>query len=374
MLARLRGTFSGGRGDADLAEELESHIEMQTEDNIRAGMSPAEARRAAVLKFGGVESIKESYRDQRGVPLFESVLFDLRYAVRQLRRGPGFPAAALVAIALGTGANTAIFSLLNTTILKPPPIADPDQLVVLARTFGSDNAETGGTTSASPALFVHWRAQTSVLEDVSAFQNAPMNYTGGDVAELLYSMQASAGFFRAFRLPVLHGRTFMPEEDLPNGPRVAVLNKPFWQRRFGGSPGVIGKTVSLNGEPYTIIGVVDEIPGFFGAYFDLNTTDVYVPFQIDPHSSEIGNTFHVAARLTPGVTREQAAKRVQASAGEFRSKYPKAMGPKDSFAFKSLPELISGPDDGPWLLLLVAAVAMVLLIACANVANLLLVR
>jgi predicted permease len=374
MLSRMRGTFSGGRGDADLAEELESHIEMQTEDNVRAGMNPAEARRAAVLKFGAVESVKESYRDQRGVPLFESLWFDVRYASRQLRRAPGFTLAALVAIALGTGANTAIFSLLNTMMLKPPPISDPDRLVVLARTFGSDNGETGGTTSASPAVFIHWRAQTSVLEDVSAFQNAAMNYTGGDAAELLYSMQASEGFFRAFRLPILHGRTFTPEEDLPNGLRVAVLNKPLWQRRFASSPDAIGKTVSLNGESYTIIGVVDETPGFFGAYFDLNSTDVYVPFRIDPHSSEIGNTFHVAGRLKPGVTREQALERLQASADEFRSKFPRAMGPKDSFALKSLPDLISGPDDRAWILLLVGAVAMVLLIACANVANLLLVR
>jgi predicted permease len=374
IISRLGGAFSRGRGDSDLAEELESHIQMQTDDNIRLGMTPEEARRAAVLKFGGLESVKESYRDQRGVPFVESVLFDLRYAVRQLRRTPGFTLTALIAIALGTGANTAIFSLVDTVMLKPPPVPDPDRLVVLTRTFLSDTGENSENTHASPAVFMHWRGQSSELEDVSAFMGSAMNYTGGETVELWHTTRASVDTFRAFRMPILHGRTFTAEEDLPNGNHVAVLNKGIWQRRFASDPTVVGKTISLNGEPYTVIGIVEEIPGFLAGYFEYSTTDVYVPFQLDPNTNDTGNTFSVVARLKAGVTLEQARERLRASVEAFRNKFPKEINPKASFSAKPLREVLSSPDDGPWLGVLISAVVMVLLIACANVANLLLVR
>jgi putative ABC transport system permease protein len=374
IISRLRGAFSRGLRDSDLAEELESHIQMQTDDNIRLGMTPEEARRAAVLKFGGLESVKETYRDQRGVPFIESVLFDLRYAARQLRRTPGFTLTALLAIALGTGANTAIFSLVDTVMLKPPPVPDPDRLVVLTRTNLSDTGESTENNSASPAAFMHWRAQSSVLEEVSAFMGTAMNYTGAETVELWHAMRASGNTFRAFRMPILHGRTFNAEEDLPNGNHVAVLTKGVWQRRFASDPSAVGKTISLNGEPYTVIGIVEEIPGFFAGYFDYSTTDVYVPFQLDPNTTDTANTFSVVARLKAGVTLEQARERLRASADAFRNKFPKETGPKASFSAKPLREILSSPDDGPWLGVLISAVVMVLLIACANVANLLLVR
>lgn len=205
---RLHGAMFGRRQDSDLAEELEMHIEMQTEDNIRAGMSPDEARRSAVLKFGGIEAVKESYRDQRGVPFLESVVADIRYAVRQLRRTPGFTVIAVIAIAMGIGANTAIFSVINTILLKPLPIPDPDRFVILATTSLADNGERSDSTSASPAEFVHWRAQSDVLDDVSAFVWAGVNYTGGDAVELWQGRRASSDIFRAFGTPILHGRGF----------------------------------------------------------------------------------------------------------------------------------------------------------------------
>jgi predicted permease len=374
ILSRLSGAFSRGRSDSDMAEELESHIQMQTDDNIRLGMTPVEARRAAVLKFGGLESVKQTYREQRGLPFIESVLSDIRYAIRQLRRTPGFTLTAVLAIALGTGANTAIFSLVDTILLKPLPVSDPDRLVVLTRTFVSDTGENSDKTSASPAVFMHWRAQSSVLEEVSAFSGTAMNYTGGETVELWHATRASVDTFHAFRMPILYGRTFSPEEDLPNGNRVAVLNKGIWQRRFASDPVIVGKTISLNGEPYAVIGIVDEVPGFLSAYFDYPTTDVYVPFQIDPNTTDTGNTFSVVARLKAGVTLEQARERVRASADEFRKKFPKELRAKAGLSAKPLRQIIASPDDGPFWGVMVGAVVMVLLIACANVANLLLVR
>src|SRR5215471_983618 len=183
-IQRLSGAWSGGRLDSDLAEELQLHIDMQTEDNIRSGMTPLDARRAARLKFGAMESIKESYRDQRGAPLLESIFADLRYAARQLRQAPGFTAAAVLTIALGIGANTAMFSVLDTMLWKPLPISEPDRLVVLDRIHLSDEGGRNKNASASPAEFAYWRTQSSALEEVAAFLRTEFNYTGGDVAEV----------------------------------------------------------------------------------------------------------------------------------------------------------------------------------------------
>src|SRR5215831_8739195 len=247
LLSRLSGVFTGNRHDADLADELEMHVEMQTEDNIRAGMSPDEARRAARMKFGGMEAVKESYRDQRGLPFIESVIADLRYATRQLRRTPGFTITAVATIALGIGTTTAIFSVMNTTLWKPLPIPEPDRLVVLTRTFMSDDGESGSSPSASPAEFAYLRNQSSALEDIAAFSGIGFNFSG-DVVELWHGLRASADLFHAFRLPVIKGRTFTLEEDRPNGPRVAVIGNGLWNRRFADDPNIVGKTISLSGE------------------------------------------------------------------------------------------------------------------------------
>src|SRR5689334_9585976 len=183
-IQRLSGAWSGGRRDSDLAEELQLHIDMQTEDNVRSGMTPEDARREARLKFGAMESIKESYRDQRGAPLLEGIVADLRYAARQLRRTPGFTAAAVLTIALGIGANTAMFSVLDTVLWKPLPIPEPDRFVVLTRIAPSEEGGRNKIAAASPAEFAYWQTQSNALEDVAAFLQTEFNYTGDDVAEV----------------------------------------------------------------------------------------------------------------------------------------------------------------------------------------------
>jgi len=374
-IQRLSGALSGGRRDSDLAEELQLHIAMQTEDNIRSGMTPEDARRAARLKFGAMESIKESYRDQCGAPFLESIVADLRYATRQLRRTRGFTAAAILTIALGIGANTAMFSVLDTTLWKPLPIPEPDRFVVLTRIALSEEGGQNKVAAASPAAFAHWQTQTNALEDVAAFLPTEFNYTGGDVAEVWRGQRVSKDLFRALRLRVLKGQTFTAEEDRPNGPRVAVISNALWSRRFAGDPEITGKTISMGGESYTVIGVVEDSQGVLEMSKAL--TDVYVPFQLDPNSPELGQTFTVVARLKAGVTLQQAREQLRSSTAAFRTKFPKAVKPKDVFSVEPYKDLFVGlddADDNSQTYTILGAVFMVLLIACVNVANLLLVR
>jgi putative ABC transport system permease protein len=295
---------------------------------------------------------------------------DVTHSSRMFRKSPGFTITALAALALGIGATTAIFSVVNAILLKPMPVFDPDRFVMLENTYVSDKGVAGSGPAASPAKFAHWRAQSSVLQDVSAFRTGVMNYTGGEVAEQLRSMQMSADSFKAWGLPILRGRGFTQEEDLPNGPHVALISQDVWARRFASDPQILGKTISLSGDPYSVIGVVASNPAAleFGP-----PTEVYVPFQLDPNTTDQGHYFQVVARLKPEVSVEQAKARLKASAGEYRARFPNAIGPKDGFSVTPFREAVVG-DIRPVLLVLLGAVILVLLIACANVANLLLVR
>src|SRR3954471_16015143 len=183
--------------------------------------------------------------------MLEALGKDLRYAFRIFSQSPGFAAAAVAALALGIGANTAIFSVVNAVMLKPVAFQDPDRIVMFMNT-----SPQGSGPAASPAKFQHYREQTSVVQDVAAFRTGVVNYTGGSFPEQLRSGQVSADFFRLLGAPVLRGRTFSADEDLPNGPKVVVLSAQLWERRFRNDPDVIGRTISLGGEPYSVIGVL----------------------------------------------------------------------------------------------------------------------
>lgn len=364
---RLLGLAAKPRRERELSDEIAAHIAMLTEDNLRAGMTPEQAQREARLTFGGFEATKESYRDQRGLPWIESLFTDFRYALRGLRKSKGFALTAVAVLALGIGSTTAIFSIVNQLLLKPLPIPDPDRLVALVEgPAGSRNM------SSSPAMFAHWRAQSTVLMDVSAFvgDDTAMNYTGGQVVEQWRSQRASADFFDCVGFHVLYGRTFTQDEDVPNAPRVVVLDEGLWRRRFSGDPGIVGKAVSLNGVPNTVVGVVATPAGIreFGT-----PPEVYVPMRLDPASHDLGGYFNAMARLKPGVTLAQAKARVQASAGEYRAKYPGYLGQQETLSLMPLSEMLTGYFR-PVLGVLLGSVGLVLLIACANVANLMLVR
>ena len=294
----------------------------------------------------------------------------VKYSIRLFLQNPGFTITAVAALALGIGATIAIFSIVNTVLLKPLPVSDPNRLVMLVTTGVSDTGESESDIDASPAKFAHWRAQSSVLQEVSALLAGVVNYTGGDAVEQWRSLQVSVDFFRCWGLKMVRGRTFTREEDSPNGPSAIVISEGLWARRFASDPQILGKTISLDGEPHVVIGILPETVALreFGP-----PPEVFVPFQLDPDSRGQGNYFKVAARLKPGVTLAQAKERLQASVAEFRTKFPETSGEKGGFTVTPLREALVG-DIRPLLLILLSAVGLVLLIACANVANLLLVR
>jgi putative ABC transport system permease protein len=289
---------------------------------------------------------------------------DLRFALRSLAKTPGFTATAIVILAVGIGANTAIFSVVNTILLKPLSYPEPRSLVQLM------NVDPQGTdAAASVPKFNIWRQQTAIFQHVAAYDQggAGLNLTGGDNPEQVQGVHVTADYFALFGAPMLAGRSFTAAEDSPNGGHIVVLSYGLWQRRFGGRPNIVGTNIQLDGEPYEIVGItgrnfVTEAGG-----------DLWLPYQFDFNSQDLANYFVVAARLKPGITPQMANAQMKLAADEYRRTYPTFFGPQSGFGVIPLQESIIG-DTRSSLLVLLGAVSFVLLIACANVGNLLLIR
>jgi putative ABC transport system permease protein len=290
-------------------------------------------------------------------------LSDLRYSFRMFVASPAFTVTAIAALALGIGANTAIFTVVNAVLLKPLTYPEPDRMVQFMNTSPDGNAPV-----ASPVNFNTWRAQTSVFQDVTAYDfGGPGFNLTGLVPEQVHGIHASEAYFRLFGAPVVLGRTFTPQEDSPNGGHVVVIGYGFWQRKFGGNPNIIGTSVSLSNEPYTIVGVLGK------SFVTDPQADIWVPFQVEPNSTNLGHYFLASGRLKPGVTLDKANAQLKLIADQYRRLHPDDMGPKDGFGVQPLRDSIVA-DARKSLYVLLGAVGFVLLIACANVANLLLVR
>jgi len=296
--------------------------------------------------------------------MLDTLRQDIKHALRMFVQSPAFTLAAVAALTLGIGTNTAIFSVVNAVLLRPAAVPDPDRFVIFMNT-----SPQGTGPAASPAKFQHYRRQSAVVGDVAAFNTGVVNYTGGSVPEQLRSARVSEAFFRLFGARQARGRTFTRDEDLPGGPRVVVLGGSFWTARFNRDPSVIGQSISLSGEPYTVVGVLEE--------FDFRefgpTPQVWLPFQLDPDSTDQGHYFQVAGRLKPGISLEQAKARLNLSGADFRATFPDALGPQSSFTVQPVREALVRNVKSS-LLVIAGAVSLVLLIACANVANLLLAR
>jgi putative ABC transport system permease protein len=295
----------------------------------------------------------------------ENLVGDLKHAVRVLWRSPAFAVTAIAALALGIGANTAIFSVVNTVLLQPLSYPQPDRLVALERHFPNGNG-----SSVSIPKFTVWSEQTKVFEAITAYDSAGpgMNLTGGDRPEQVKGIHASAGYFEVFGAPVVLGRTYTPEEDRPGAGHVAVISNGLWRSRFGSDPGAIGKTMELTGDPYQIIGVL-------GSTFKTEPpAEVWLPLQADPNTTNQGHYLLCAARLRPGVTLGQAQAAMKMAAEEFRRKFPGPLmdNTESATAIALRDRVVSHVRSA--LLILLGAVGFVLLIACANVANLLLAR
>jgi putative ABC transport system permease protein len=297
----------------------------------------------------------------------ETLRQDIKHAWRMFRENKLFTATAIAALTLGIGVNIAIFSVVNAVLLKPVPYPEPDTLV---QVVNANNGVAGGPAS-SPAKYMHWRAQTDVLEHVAAARNIELNLEQGESLEAIRAAQTSAEYFGALRPPLVMGRWFTAEEDLPNTGYTAVLSHNFWAQRLASDPDVLGKSITLSGNPYTVVGVVSR-------EFDVRDVgpapEIWVPFQLDPNTTDQGHYFTNVARLRPGVSLEQAQAQLMASATAYRERYTvAAMPPTAGFSAITLQESLVR-QARPTLIVALGAVAFVLLIACANVANLLLIR
>ena len=297
----------------------------------------------------------------------ETFLSDVRYALRTLVQTPAFSLTALAALTLGIGLNTAIFSVVNTVLLRPLTYPDSDRIV-----FFYVTTPAGPSWGGSAAKFNAWRRQTQLFQDVTAYEysGASLNLTGGAYPEQVRAIRVSADYFRLFGAPIVQGRGFIADEDRPGGSRAAVISYSLWQRRFDSDPHIVGNSISLGGTSYSVVGIV-------GAGFDteLDThPDVWLPFQIDPSSSDHATYFTIAGRLRPGITFAAATAGLQPSAEEFHRQYPNIVGAHDGFGIQPFAQGLVGDEWRTSLLVFAGAVSFVLLIACANVANLLLAR
>jgi putative ABC transport system permease protein len=289
---------------------------------------------------------------------------DLKYAVRMFSQKPGFSLVAISALALGVGGTTAVFSVVDQILLKPLPFREPERLVRLTLKFPNGNSQT-----VSIPKFTAWKANTSAFQYACAYdQSGPgLNMSGDGVPVLVKGVHASADFFPVFGVDAALGRVFSMEEDRPGGPRLAVLSDGIWNRRFGGDRAIIGRSVVLSGELYTVIGV---LPASFHSY---PPADFYLPLQMEPNSRNQGHYLSAAARLKAGETLEAANAQMKIAAERFRQSTPGAMGKDETAGAVPFEESMVGDIKQP-LFILLGAVALVLLIACANVANLLLAR
>jgi putative ABC transport system permease protein len=288
---------------------------------------------------------------------------NFKHAIRMFRANPGFTFAAIAALALGIGINTAIFTVVDTVLLKPLTYPDADRIVQFLLTSPQGN----GPVTSIPKFFL-WRQQTSAFQDVAAYDlGGPGFNLTGEQPEQVHGIHVTQGYFSLFGATPLLGRTFTPQEDSPNGGKVVVLSYGLWQRKFGGNPNIIGTALSLGNEPYTIVGVLNK------SFVSDPEADILLPFQFDPNSTNQGHYFKAAGRLKPGVTLDQGNALLKVAADQFRRRYPDALGPKDGFGVEPLRDSVVG-DARKSLLVMLGAVSLVLLIACANVANLLLVH
>jgi predicted permease len=369
-LLRCFSFFRRARLDQELDEEMAAHLELAIADYMREGMSAEEARRQALIQFGGREQAKEEHRDMRGLPLLEVLLQDVRFALHMFRKNLGFTIVAVLTLALGIGANTALFSIVNGVLLNPLPYQQPERLVALY----TRNAQFQHSSISYPN-FLDWRRSNESFSDMAAFRASNFNLTGTGDAERLPANMISGAFFPILGVKPLAGRGFTEQEDQLGGAPVTLISEGFGKRKFGSALESVGKSINLNGTLYAIIGV---IPGSFryeNSNFQ-NKGEVYVPLGQwnEPlfRDRRTGMGMDAVGRLKPGVSLEQANSDMSRLAGHLADVYPDSN--KDSgVTLVPLKENVIG-DIRPFLLVLLAAVGFVLLIACANVANLLLAR
>ena len=382
LFSRVKALFSRRIRDAELDEELRAHIDLATEENLRKGMNAVEARTAAMRAFGGVTQTREQYRVQRGLPRTEEVLRDVRIALRQLRRSPGFALTAILTLALGIGAVTAMFSVVNTVLLKPFAFPDQDRLVVLREILVQEHDKR----VEAPDNYRHimrLKNTAKTLEDIAIIQTRGLSVSpSGDRPNIVGALEVSPNFFRVLGIQPAMGRDFLPSEARAGADQVLILSYEAWQTLLHGDPGAVGKTVRVSDQPFTVVGVLPagvrfpQIAMAHGMTFQEAARSVllYTPFVPTDHDlqTDMGNfNYKSIARLKPGVTLAQANAELEGlqQAYSVSAHLPLHFGIAVTPLAKDVTANISGA-----LWMLFAAVGSVLLIACVNLANLQLAR
>jgi len=367
LLFRLRSLFRPHAAETDLDDELSFHRQRQLEKYLQSGLPHAEAMRRVRLEFGGTDQIKEECRDARGIGFVETTMQDLRYGLRTLRKSPGFTSVALFTLALGIGANTAIFSVVYGVLLRPLPFTDPARIVVL-----NETTPRVGLVSVSYPNFLDWRAQSRTFSAMAGVNTVSFNLAGISRPENIRGEAVSPNFFEITGVRPILGRVFTAAEEKPGAAPVLLLSYPLWQSHFGADPNVLGRKITLDSTTYTVVGVLP--PGFRW----IEQCDVLEPIGAwatsasdVAHRDERGDLV-VVGRLAPDATLPHARAEMEGIAARLARAFPQA---NDQFgvALQPLRDLFVG-DIRPAILILLGAVVLVLLIACANVANLFLMR
>jgi len=348
----------------DLDEDIRDHIERETQDNIERGMAPEEARYAALRKFGNVTQVKEETREVWNAAWLEQLAQDARYALRILRKSPGFTLVAVLTLALAIGANTAIFSVVNAVMLKPLPFQQPNRIVQVAEKNDKLNLPI---FAASVLNFLSWREQTQTFKELGALAVSNYTLTGSGEPEQLTGNRISPALTRVLGISPLVGRAFTDDEEKLGAAPVAMIGEGLWKRRFGADPGIIGRTITLDGTPTIVVGIAPASLNL------ISGGDVYTPLTIDRSKElRLSHLIIVFGRLKDGVSFPQAQAEMNAISARMGQQYPEI---RDwGIRLITMFDTFVSPDLKAGLLVLLWAVGFVLLIACANIANLLLAR
>ena len=364
-LLRFKGLFLKDALERDFADELESHLLMHIDDNIRAGMSPLEARRVAVMKLGGIDQAKEAYRDRTTIPFLESIVQDLRFTFRQLRMNPAFTVTATAMVALGVGASVAIFAFVDAALIKPLPYHNPSRLLFVTET----TPEIPRANFSYPD-YLDWKKLNTVFDSLEVYNQRGYVVSTSAGMEMVDGARVTAGFFRTLGVSVLLGRDFLAGEDLLNAPRTLILSYAAWQKRFGAKQEILGQPITLDETPYIIVGVLPQ--NFHFA--PVENAEFWA--TINPTGGcwtrRSCHSLNGIARLKDGVSKEAALADVSRIAKDLEAQYPDS-NRNQGATVAPLSEVIVG-DVKPILLLLLGGAGLLLLIACINVASLLLVR
>lgn len=376
FFSRLLSPLTRKRDESRLREELEAHLALQTEANLRSGLSNEEARRQAVLKFGAVEAIKEGYRDQLRLSSWESLVQDIRYAIRGFRRSPGFTVVVVVTLACGIGASIAIFSVVHAVLLRSLPYDHADRLVRIWETDPPDRAQRSDRRPVSPAAFHDWRREHAIFADIAATtsgSNHSLTLTNAGTPLKITTDRVTGSFLRVLGVQPILGRGFLPEEEQPGRDQVVLLSHDLWETRFGRDSDIIGRSIALDRKSYTVIGV---LPQHFRSPDRLSAPNT--PFLLTPLTSDTLTTddrgthiLYVIGLLQPGTT----LKRTQFRVAELARALERLDPDRTGWSARVVPlsdDIVANIQ--PTLLALVGAVGCLMLIACANVANLMLAR